>query len=54
MDIARPEFKLQQRRRQMVLFGVGAVVVAAVSIGVMRLKPAAPSVDRVTVWTEDV
>jgi HlyD family secretion protein len=54
MDIARPEFKLQQRRRQMVLFGVGAVVVAAVSIGVMRLKPAAPSVERGTVWTDVV
>jgi multidrug resistance efflux pump len=54
MDIARPEFKLQQRRRQIVLFGVGAVVVAAVSIGVMRLKPAAPSLERGTVWTDVV
>ena len=54
MDIARPEFKLQQRRRQIVLFGVGAVVAAAVSIGVMRLKPAAPSVERGTVWTDVV
>jgi HlyD family secretion protein len=54
MDIARPEFKLQQRRRQIVLFGVGAVVVAVVSIGVMRLKPAAPSVERGTVWTDVV
>jgi HlyD family secretion protein len=54
MDIARPEFKLQRRRRQIVLFGVGAVVVAAVSIGVMRLKPAAPSVERGTVWTDVV
>jgi multidrug resistance efflux pump len=52
MDIARPEFKLQKRRRQIVLFGAGAVVVAAVSIGVMRLKPAAPSVERGTVWTD--
>jgi multidrug resistance efflux pump len=54
MDIARPEFKLQKRRRQIVLFGAGAVVVAAVSIGVMRLKPAAPSVERGTVWTDVV
>jgi len=54
MDIARPEFKLQQRRRRIILFGVGAVVVAAVSIGVMRLKPAAPSVERGTVWTDVV
>ncbi len=54
MDIARPEFKLQKRRRQIVLFGVGAVLVVAVSFGVMRLKPAAPSVERGTVWTDVV
>jgi HlyD family secretion protein len=54
MDIARPELKLQKRRRQIILFGVGAVLVVAVSIGVMRLKPAAPSVERGTVWTDVV
>jgi HlyD family secretion protein len=54
MDIARPEFRLQKRRRQIVLFGAGAVLVVAVSIGVMRLKPAAPSVERGTVWTDVV
>jgi HlyD family secretion protein len=54
MDIARPEFKLQKRRRQIVLFGVGAVLVVVVSVGVMRLKPAAPSVERGTVWTDVV
>src|SRR5205807_6723815 len=54
MDIARPEFKLQKRRRQIVLFAVGAALVVAVSIGVMRLKPAAPSVERGTVWTDVV
>src|SRR6266404_7562088 len=54
MDIARPEFKLQKRRRQIVLFGLGTVLVVALSIGVMRLKPAAPSVERGTVWTDVV
>src|ERR1700694_4479819 len=54
MDIARPELKIQKRRRQIVLSGVGAVLVVAVSIGVMRLKPAAPSVERGTVWTDTV
>src|SRR2546428_1790245 len=54
MDIARPEFKLQKRRRQIVMFGVGVVLVVAASIGVMRLKPAAPSVERGTVWTDVV
>jgi HlyD family secretion protein len=54
MDIARPEFRLQKRRRQIFFFGAGAVLVVAVSIGVMRLKPAAPSVERGTVWTDVV
>src|SRR6266404_4931549 len=54
MDIARPEFKIEKRRRQIVLFAVGAALVVAVSIGVMRLKPAAPSVERGTVWTDVV
>jgi HlyD family secretion protein len=54
MDIARPEFKTQKRRRQ--LFILAAVIsgVAAVSVGVSRLKPAAPTVERGTVWTDTV
>lgn len=54
MDIARPEFKKQKRRKQ-ALIGVAAVVVAvAAFIGVSRLKPAAPTVERSTVWTDTV
>src|SRR5882762_12029784 len=54
MDIARPEFKAQKRRRQILMFGIGAVLVVAATVGVMRLKPAAPSVERGTVWTDVV
>ncbi len=54
MDIARPEFKLQKRRRQIALIGAAVLVVVALTIGVMRLKPAAPSVERGTVWTDVV
>ncbi|HUK46027.1 MAG TPA: HlyD family efflux transporter periplasmic adaptor subunit [Terriglobales bacterium] len=54
MDIARPEFKKQKRRRQIVWSAVGLVCLAAVTIGVSRLKPAAPEVDRSTVWTDTV
>lgn len=54
MDIARPEFKTQKRRRQTII-GIAVVVgVAAVSFGVSRLKPAAPTVERGTVWTDTV
>jgi HlyD family secretion protein len=51
MDIARPECKRQKRRRQAVLIVIVLVVVVAVGA---RLRPAAPSVERGTVWTGTV
>jgi HlyD family secretion protein len=54
MDISRPEFKIQKRRRQTIIVAAVALVLAAVSIGVFRLKPAAPAVERATVWTDTV
>jgi len=54
MDIARPEFKLQKRRRQIIWSAVGIVALAGATIGVTRLKPAAPEVERSTVWTDTV
>jgi HlyD family secretion protein len=54
MDIARPEFKEQKRRRQIIWAGVGLICLIAVSIAVARLKPAAPEVERSTVWTDTV
>ncbi len=54
MDIARPEFKTQKRRRQIMIVAAVVVGVVAVSVGVSRLKPAAPTVERGTVWTDTV
>ena len=54
MDIARPEFKQQKRRRQIIWSAIAIVCLAAVSVGVSRLKPAAPDVERSTVWTDTV
>jgi HlyD family secretion protein len=54
MDIARPELKRQKRRRQVILAVVALVVLVGVTVGVSRLKPAAPSVERSTVWTDTV
>src|SRR6185437_12776371 len=54
MDIARPEFKLQKRRRQAIWLSIVVFVVVAASIGISRLKPAAPEVERGTVWTDTV
>jgi len=54
MDIARPEFKKQKRRKQALIGIVAVVIVAAGFVGVSRLKPAAPTVERSTVWTDTV
>ncbi len=54
MDIARPEFKEQKRRRQIAAVAVVVVVVAVLTAAVYRLKPAAPTVERGTVWTDTV
>ena len=54
MDIARPDFKRLKRRRQIIWVAIGVVSLAAVTIAVSRLKPAAPEVERSTVWTDTV
>lgn len=54
MDIARPEFKTQKRRRQLIVAAMAGVAVVAVTVGISRLKPAAPTVERGTVWTDTV
>ena len=54
MDIARPDIKLKKKRQLFMWVGVAAVVVAIAVVLVYRLKPAAPSVDRSTIWTDTV
>jgi HlyD family secretion protein len=54
MDISRPDLKAKKRKRQALTIAVGVVVLAVVTFLVMRLKPAAPTVDRSVVWTDTV
>ncbi len=54
MDIARPELKRKKRRRQIIWSVVGVICLAGVTFAVSRLKPAAPEVERSTVWTDTV
>jgi HlyD family secretion protein len=54
MDIARPEFKERKRKRQIAVVAVVVVVVAVLTVVVYRLRPAAPTVERGTVWTDTV
>lgn len=54
MDIARPDLRKKKQRRLVVWSAAGAVVLALMAFGVLRLKPAAPEVDRSTIWTDTV
>jgi HlyD family secretion protein len=54
MDIQRVGAARKRRIRLAVLAAVGVLVVVAVTLGLARLKPAAPSVDVSTVWTDTV
>ena len=54
MDIARPEIKRQKRRRQIIWSIVALAILVGVTVGISRLKPAAPTVDRSTIWTDTV
>lgn len=54
MDISRPDLKAKKRRRQALTIAIGVVLLAGITFLVMRLKPAAPTVDRSVVWTDMV
>ena len=55
MDIPRKnKKKLSKRVRQIILASLAIVAIALITFGVSRLKPAAPSVDRATVWIDTV
>ncbi len=54
MDIARPDFRRSKRRRQLIIALVVVAFVAVVSLGVSRLRPPAPAVERSAVWTDTV
>jgi len=54
MDIARPSAAKQKRRRQIIYVAVGVAFLVLVTMGLSRLKPAAPTVERSTVWIDTV
>jgi HlyD family secretion protein len=55
MDVARPRSVARNKRIKRVIVVVLVLIVAAgVTLGLSRMKPAAPSVDRATVWIDTV
>jgi HlyD family secretion protein len=55
MDIQRPASVARQKKIRRIAFAVvGLVVIAGVSVALSELKPAAPTVERATVWVDTV
>jgi HlyD family secretion protein len=54
MDIARPSQAGKIRTRRLLLVGAGIAAVAVISLGLSRLRPAAPTVERSGVWIDTV
>src|SRR6202045_2271836 len=54
MDVARPSNRRQKRIRRAIYAIVGLALVGGIPPGLSRLKPAAPSVERATVWIDTV
>src|SRR5216110_1482064 len=54
MDIPRPDVAAKKRKRRIITISAVALGVILATIGISRLKPAVPSVDRSTVWIDTV
>jgi HlyD family secretion protein len=55
VDIARSPDVLRKKKLRRAIYGaVALVVIVLITVGVSRLKPAAPTVERATVWVDTV
>src|SRR5437762_14332908 len=54
MDIPRPDVAAKKRKRRIITISAVALGVILATIGLSRLKPAVPSIDRSSVWIDTV
>src|SRR5205085_7461852 len=54
MDIARPNVAKEKRRKRIIYAVITAGVLAAITVVIARLKPAAPTVEKNLVWMDQV
>ena len=54
MDIVREDLAQKRRRKRIILVSSGAALVLLISLGLSRLKPAAPTVEKGTPWIDTV
>src|SRR5882757_4324167 len=54
MDIQRPSNARAKRIRRIAFGAIAIILIAGVTFGMSRLRPAAPTVDRATIWSDEV
>jgi HlyD family secretion protein len=54
MDIARPDQSRKRKRRRLLLGTTAVAVIGLITVGLAQLKPAAPTVERSSIWTDTV
>ena len=54
MDIQRPSNARAKKIRRIIYGAVAFLLIGGVSYGLSRLRPAAPTVDRATIWSDEV
>lgn len=54
MDIQRPSNAHGKKIRRLIYGAIALASITGVTYGVTRLRPAAPAVDKATIWTDDV
>ncbi|HTY41939.1 MAG TPA: HlyD family efflux transporter periplasmic adaptor subunit [Thermoanaerobaculia bacterium] len=54
MDIIREDLADKKRKKRLIIAAGSGAVILLITLGLSRLKPAAPTVDKSTVWTDTV
>lgn len=54
MDIPRPNAARQRRRKRLIYSSLALVALAGITVGLSRLEPAAPAVDKGQIWMDSV
>jgi len=54
MDIARPDQSRKRRRRRLLLGATAVAVIGLITVGLSKLQPAAPSVEKGSIWMDTV
>jgi HlyD family secretion protein len=54
MDIPRPNAARQRRRKRLIYSSLALVALAGITVGLSRLEPAAPAVDKGQIWMDTV